>query len=129
MILLLDTQALIWYLENDPKLSAIAKQAISAQHNIRYVSIASFWEMSIKSSLGKLQLTIPLNQFFQNVSNSGFFILGIFVSHTVRQSQLPSLHNHKDRFARMIASQCLVHGWSIISSDPAFDLYGIHRVW
>lgn len=64
MKLLLDTHALIWFLENDPNLSATARDAIEEPTNERWVSLASGWEMAIKSQLGKLALPRPFAELF-----------------------------------------------------------------
>jgi PIN domain nuclease of toxin-antitoxin system len=56
MNLLLDTHALIWFINGDRQLP---DKSVSLIRNIEYkcfVSIASVWEMAIKISLGKLEL-------------------------------------------------------------------------
>jgi PIN domain nuclease of toxin-antitoxin system len=62
MKLLLDTHVLIWLVEGTDNLSQAARQAIENEENSLYLSIASLWEMTIKTSLGKLQLKIPLDR-------------------------------------------------------------------
>jgi PIN domain nuclease of toxin-antitoxin system len=56
MKFLMDTQAFLWFITDDPKLSALARTLIEDPNNERLISIASLWEMAIKVSLGKLQL-------------------------------------------------------------------------
>ena len=56
---LLDTHALIWFMRGDEMLSEKAKKIILIDFQNCYVSLASFWEMSIKSSLNKLDLGLP----------------------------------------------------------------------
>ena len=51
MILLLDTHALLWFLTNDPALSARARHAIEDQANVAQVSAASLWEVAVKVAL------------------------------------------------------------------------------
>jgi PIN domain nuclease of toxin-antitoxin system len=63
MNLLLDTQALLWWLDDNPTLSAKARAAILESANVVFVSAAVIWEIRIKQSLGKLK--IPKN--FQEV--------------------------------------------------------------
>jgi PIN domain nuclease of toxin-antitoxin system len=60
MNFLLDTHALIWDLEGNPKLSILSKDAIENLENDIFISIASLWEISIKIKLQKLTLNIPL---------------------------------------------------------------------
>ena len=57
MNLLLDTHTLLWFLQNDPSLSAKARTAIEDPANQKLVSDATCWEMSIKAGLKKLGLT------------------------------------------------------------------------
>jgi PIN domain nuclease of toxin-antitoxin system len=52
--LLLDTQALIWWDENNPKLGGNARAAIQNADMV-YVSAASAWEILIKTAIGKLR--------------------------------------------------------------------------
>jgi PIN domain nuclease of toxin-antitoxin system len=56
MKLLLDTHTFIWFIEGNEKLSTEIKELIESTNNQRFLSIASLWEMTIKTSLGKLYL-------------------------------------------------------------------------
>lgn len=66
MRLLLDTHIFIWLIDGNPKLSQTARQAIEDESNTLYLSIVSLWEITIKTSLGKLELAIPLEQIVIN---------------------------------------------------------------
>jgi len=57
MRLLVDTHTFLWFVDNNPALSANALSLISDPTNQRFLSVASIWKMAIKSSLGKLRLT------------------------------------------------------------------------
>ncbi|KAA6440171.1 type II toxin-antitoxin system VapC family toxin [Dyadobacter flavalbus] len=57
---ILDTHALIWFMEGSNNLSEPAKKAIENESSTKYISIASLWEIAIKISLGKLVLTRSL---------------------------------------------------------------------
>jgi len=59
MNLLLDTQALLWFLLDDPRLSKNARESIITQDALIFVSPASLWEIAIKISLGKYALPVP----------------------------------------------------------------------
>jgi PIN domain nuclease of toxin-antitoxin system len=56
MNLLLDTHILIWLIDGSEKLNQTARYAIEDENNSLYLSIASLWEITIKTSLGKLEL-------------------------------------------------------------------------
>ena len=59
MTILLDTHALLWFLQNDPQLSDAAKTAIEDPKNRKLASVVSCWEIAIKAGLGKLKLGEP----------------------------------------------------------------------
>jgi len=100
-----------------------AREAIENQSHTKYISIASLWEIAIKMSLGKLILRKPLAEFLSDVSLTEFEILQINFSHILRISQLDFLH--KDPFNRVIISQSLEEGLTIISKDENFPLYNV----
>ena len=127
MNLLLDTHALIWFSENDPKLSQNAKAAIESPDNNLFVSMASFWEMAIKLNLSKLTLQIPLAQIIPALSANGFNLLGIESDHILKIETLPRIHG--DPFDRMLIAQALSDGLTIVSKEELFEEYGVGRVW
>jgi len=61
--LLIDTQALIWFASNASHLTDVAKNAISSADNSLSVSAATFWELGIKISIGKLRLPVSIGEF------------------------------------------------------------------
>ncbi len=120
MKLLLDTHALIWFLENDPKLSAAAREVIEEPANKRWVSMASGWEMAIKSQIGKLDLPRPFEVLFPGTLEAlGFSIAPIQAGHLHRYHALP-LH-HRDPFDRLLVAQALADGFTVVGNDVAFD--------
>ena len=56
---LLDTHTVIWFINGDLELSENAGKTIENASDANFVSIASLWEIAIKVSLGKLELTDP----------------------------------------------------------------------
>jgi len=92
MDLLLDTNAFLWFCEDNPKLSSAAKQYIENQNNTSFVSMASLWEIAIKLSLGKIKLKIPFEKFIELVEDNGFKILSITFEHTLNVSCNISAH-------------------------------------
>jgi PIN domain nuclease of toxin-antitoxin system len=127
MKLLFDSHALIWYFKGDTNLSESAKLAIEDIKNIRYASSASFWEIAIKVSLGKIQLDYPFPALKKLVLDLGLQILPIEFEHTVQASILP-LH-HRDPFDRMLVAQALTDNLTIVSKDPNIPFYGVETVW
>ena len=125
---LLDTNALLWFLADDKKLSHRARQLIERSNHESFCSIASLWEIAIKTGLGKLDLAEPFEQMFpEQLHLNSIEILDITVNHLIKLTTL-TLH-HRDPFDRLIIAQGLVEGLPIISVDTIFDAYGIDREW
>lgn len=124
---ILDTHTLIWFMEGDVFLSINAKTAIEDERNIKYVSIASLWEIAIKISLGKLLLKKPLEEFLDNLSQTNINILPLKFSHFLRISKLEFIH--KDPFDRIIICQSLEENLSVIGKDQNFPAYGVNLFW
>jgi PIN domain nuclease of toxin-antitoxin system len=126
--LLLDTNALLWFALNDPKLSATAMALIMDPGNEKLVSPASYWEVAIKISVGKYALSRPYEDFMhQAIDLNGFGYLHIETKHTAVLTTLP--FHHKDPFDRLVVAQAIVEDLSIVSNDVALDAYPIKRLW
>jgi PIN domain nuclease of toxin-antitoxin system len=128
MRILIDTQSIIWFAENNPQLSKAARAAMEDSENTCYISMASFWEMSIKINLGKLYVNgLTLTEFMDEIEENAFKTLDILRPHILENERLP-LH-HRDPFDRLIIAQSIVENMPIITSDDAFDAYSITRIW
>ena len=126
---LIDTHILIWYLEDNPQLSSnVAELLEDTRHNL-YVSIASLWEIAIKSGLGKLKLKIEFYDLKEVLKRLSIEILSIDFEDTQTYLALPLFENHRDPFDRILVAQVMRRSMSLVSSDKKFDLYEIHRVW
>ena len=130
MRLLLDTHAMYWYIEGDPKLSSTAHTLIQDASNDVFVSPASYWEIAIKVSIGKWKLNRPYEEFIDlGLKQYGFQVLPILPIHTARLIGLAFPPNHKDPFDRLLVAQALAERIPIVSADADFDLYGVQRLW
>jgi PIN domain nuclease of toxin-antitoxin system len=128
MRVLLDTHAFLWLIGNLPKLSKKAKKIFTDKDNEILLSVASIWEMGIKLSLGKLELTQPFNKFIPTqLHQNGISQLDINFRHINEVVNLP--FHHRDPFDRLIISQAITEGTPIISNDNCFDLYEVERIW
>lgn len=128
MYLLLDTHALLWWVEDDPQLSLVARRLIADEQNDCLVSLATAWEMAIKAGLKKLELAVPVQRYFQqHLPANDFRLLPLGLDHVTRVETLP-LH-HRDPFDRLLIAQALCEGLTLISGDSVFDHYGIKRFW
>ncbi len=125
--LLLDTHTLLWFILNNPQLSARANELIENAETLS-LSMASLWEMAIKVSSGKLPLPKPWDQFiFQQLQRNNIGLLVIGFDHVVKVSELP--FHHRDPFDRLIIAQSFVEQMPIVSVDDVFDDYGVQRFW
>ncbi len=125
---LLDTHALLWLIEGDARLGSAAKSVIETSSVPLFVSYATIWEIALKQSIGKLSLTLPLEEFVERrVLAEGISLLEIQIAHIVQSSRL-ELH-HRDPFDRLLVAQCLIEEMSILSRDVQLDAYGVERVW
>lgn len=128
MRLLLDTHSFLWFVLADPQLSTAAAGLISSPQNERLISPTCYWEVAIKSSIGKYQLAIPHEQFFtSSILRTGVKVLPIEPKHTAVVSQLP--FHHRDPFDRLLIAQALAEAIPIVSSDKTLDRYGVQRLW
>lgn len=120
--LLLDTHALLWYLESDPRLPPRAKDAIESGLEV-YVSAASIWEVAIKRGLGKLEAEPDLIDRI----NAGFEHLPITQEHAWATSALPQ--HHGDPFDRLLVAQARAERLPLLSADPKLRAYDVDIVW
>lgn len=126
MTLLLDTHALIWFLENDARLPSSTRSRIETTPSV-FVSIASLWEIAIKANIGKLELSAPFNTIEPNLVALGITQLPIHFKDLEIYLSLP-LH-HRDPFDRILIFQAINYSLSLISQDPQMDAYPIKRLW
>ena len=119
MKLLLDTHILLWWLDNDSKLSDKARQLISNPDNDVYVSDASLWEIQIKYSKGKLG--VDSFTIYEELPKNGFHELSIQKNHIIELSKLPP--HHKDPFDRILVTQSLTEPLVLITHDKNVARY------
>ena len=128
MKLLLDTHAFLWLASDSSKLSPKVQRLISDDDNALYMSVASLWEMSIKLSLGKLQIGKPLTILVSEQQQANHIqLLAIQPSHALAVQELP--HHHKDPFDRMLVAQSAAESMLLLSHDPMLKLYSVQIEW
>lgn len=126
---LLDTHVLLWYLEGSPRLSAtIAEVLFSGQYDL-LISAASWWEISIKLSIGKLQLATSLEEMLLEADKRRLTWLPLTSAHLLQVAQLPFPANgHRDPFDRLLIAQAQTEGLTLLSQDAKFDAYSVLRL-
>ena len=120
---LVDTQALIWFAENNPKLSDLAKRLIEDSGNEIFVSQFSYVEIATKIAVQKLTLKKGLLSLMDECQNQRIITLTVQNSHLLAYNDIPLLENHRDSFDRMIIVTAIVEDLSIITSDEKFNWY------
>ena len=123
---LIDTQALIWFCEDNPCLPANVKKYMESSRGL-VVSIASFWEITIKTSLGKLTTVGNIADVMNKAVFKGFKILSIEREHLIVLSALDLIH--RDPFDRLIIAQAIAENIPLVSSDDVFKQYPVNCVW
>ncbi|MEQ1510797.1 MAG: type II toxin-antitoxin system VapC family toxin [Sphingopyxis sp.] len=121
MKLLLDTNALIWWLRDDPRLGPRVKQLIADEESKILVSIVSLWEISMKWRVGKLEYAG--STFLEALEAEEIEPLAIATDHLLALETL-GMH-HKDPFDHLIIAQAKVERAIIITSDREMAAYGV----
>jgi PIN domain nuclease of toxin-antitoxin system len=122
--LLLDTHALLWWLDDSPRLGREARAHIAEPRNPVWVSAATAWEIAIKAGLGRLDLGEPPEACLpRELERGGFRPLAVGLDHALAVRGLP--RHHDDPFDRMLIAQARAEGLAIVSADKAFATYDV----
>ena len=127
MKLLLDTHAFLWAI-SDQNLSPVAREAYLNRDNDLYLSAASYWEICIKVSIGKLEV-IPdwMNRFDTELVSNGIVWLAIDKAHCQQVLKLPALH--RDPFDRLLIAQAQCEGLTLLTADANMQHYSVPTLW
>ena len=112
MRVLLDTQVLLWWLFDDPRLSAPVAEVISSEGNEILVSAISALEIATKQVIGKLDAPDDLEA---ELEVSAFVELPVTIAHCLEVRNLP-LH-HKDPFDRLLVAQARCEDLILVTAD------------
>jgi PIN domain nuclease of toxin-antitoxin system len=126
MRVLIDTQVLLWGLQNEQKLSRRVQTLLPVADV--WISVASLWEIITKVQVGKLALPAPVGDYLSaKLKANGILVLPITFDHVKRVEGLP-LH-HRDPFDRILIAQSLEEKLPVITSDPLFARYLVEVIW
>ena len=121
---LLDTHALLWWLDGDTRLSKMARDLIADEENSIFVSTASAWEITTKVRIRKLPGAVDVAaDFAACVTAQGFSELVIGLADGVRAGSLPG--PLRDPFDRMLIAQARLENLTILTVDRAFRDYDV----
>ncbi|MDY0903716.1 type II toxin-antitoxin system VapC family toxin [Pedobacter sp. CFBP9032] len=124
---LLDTHTLLWMQDDNKTLSTTAREILEDSRCNLYLSIASFWEISIKQSLGKLQLEYTLDELSESCLSNNILVLPIQLSALNILKNLPFIH--RDPFDRIIVSTAIDMNFNLITKDLNLHRYDANIVW
>jgi len=125
---LIDTSTFLWTISDNDKLSANARRFIADLENDILISVASLWEIAIKTSLGKLELLLPFNRLIpEQLEQNSITVLPIEMRHMSKIIDLP--FHHRDPFDRLIIAQGLSEQIPVITPDAAFGQYPVQLIW
>ena len=123
---LLDTHAMLWYLRDSPELSMSAHSLIDKAEYVA-VSIASFWEIAIKQSIGKMQLCMTIPELESLCLDRDIQVLPIQSSVLEQIKLLPKIHG--DPFDRLIVAQAQIGKMTIVTRDRMISQYPVPTIW
>ena len=128
MNVLLDTHAFLWLATGDDRLSETARKTFLNQENSLFFSAASYWEICIKMSMGKISLKSGWFQTIQNeMEINAIQWLPIEMTHCAKVIKLP--FHHRDPFDRMLVAQAITEKMQLLSRDSRLSAYSIKRIW
>jgi PIN domain nuclease of toxin-antitoxin system len=120
MRILLDSHALICWMDDPSRLKPVARAAISDPANEVFASSVSIWELGLKAAKAKLRLP----QGFENsLWNDGIQPLSFTPAHAVQSIGLPSIHG--DPFDRALVAQCIAESLTLATRDHVLGEYGV----
>ena len=124
---LFDTHTYFWFRTAPGMLSATALNLLTDPANEILLSVATPWELAIKTGTGKLDAASLLRDFEVRETAAGFTVLGITTEQAIQSGLLP--RHHRDPFDRLLAAQAIDLNIPLISRDPVFERYGVRRIW
>jgi PIN domain nuclease of toxin-antitoxin system len=119
---LLDTHLVLWAAYEPNRLSAAAKKLMQNREQPLLFSLATLWEVAIKSSLGRPDFSVDVGDLREGLLNSGFLELPIQAAHLCRVATLPWVH--RDPFDRLLVAQAITENAQLLTADRTLKGYG-----
>jgi PIN domain nuclease of toxin-antitoxin system len=118
---LVDTHLLLWAAYSPRRLSAAAAKVLRSKEALAF-SFVSLWEVGIKISLPRSNLSIDPTELHRGLLAQGYGALAMTPAHCTRLSTLPWLH--RDPFDRMLVAQAVEDGLTLLTADKTLASYG-----
>ena len=126
MKLLIDTHILVWWLDDDPRLRPPTRGLIADKANDVLVSVASFWEISIKFRKGGIADNGSAS--WRDAEAEGFEVLTVKRDHISAYDELSPIAGHNDPFDHLILAQAIAERAVLITNDGKMRSYGIRCI-
>lgn len=127
MTMLLDTHVFVWLLLEPDRLDAAVMARLSDSSERVLLSVASAWEIAIKSAIGKLEVPDDLVTWLPDrLQRTNTDLLPIAVDHALRVATLPM--HHRDPFDRLLIAQAQIEKIPIVTADRSFAAYDIEVI-
>lgn len=120
--MLIDTQLLVWSALEPDRLSAAARQVLRATTHELWFSLASIWEVAIKTSLGRADFNVDPALLHDELVRQGFKLLPIRLNHLSELARLPLVHG--DPFDRLLIAQAQIEHVMLLTADRRLAGYG-----
>ncbi len=121
-MLLVDTHLLLWAAFEPARLSATAAKTLRSRDTPLMFSLATIWEVAIKTSLGRPDFSVDPGLLHRALLGEGFVELPINAAHLVRVASLPWVH--RDPFDRLLVAQAMEDKLTLLTADAALKPYG-----
>lgn len=121
-MLLLDTHLLLWAAFEPVRLSPEAVLILQSRETLLAFSLASIWEVAIKTSLGRADFSVDPGLLHRALLAEGFVELPITAAHLVRVATLPWVH--RDPFDRLLVAQAMADQLTLLTADATLKRYG-----
>jgi PIN domain nuclease of toxin-antitoxin system len=126
--ILLDTDAFVWWVLDDARLSPVSRELLLDRSNDVLLSAASAYEISVKAARGRLTLPEPAETYVSSrMASEGFTPLPVQISHAVRAGSLPPIH--RDPWDRLLVAQSQLDDVPILTADPVIGQYDVETIW
>lgn len=123
MKLLLDTHVMFWWLRDSPRLGTKTKAFIAAPQTQLLVSVASFWELSVKARIGKLP--DPGSRVMREAEAGGMTLLDLRAQHLEVMEKIEPRPDHKDPFDLLILAQAMSESAMLVTRDAKLLSYDL----
>ena len=128
MRLLLDAHALLWDATGDDRLPGSVRTLIDDPRSRLVLSVATTWELTLKTMAGRLRLPEPPASYFEGlIRDARFEVLPVEQRHVAALQELPGIHD--DPFDRMLVAQALVDDLDLVSGDERIRRYPVRTIW